>query len=612
MPFSGLDPSWKFGMNQAMAQGFSFGQEIIFTFGPYASIYTKMYHPATDFMMMSGSLYLALSYWICLIFLTKDVRWPWLLAFCTILVVMRYLPDTLLFSFPLLVGLASFKITSSQYKISVKSKATIFYFALLFAPFGLLPLIKGPLIILCGTIVFLSGAFFIANKHRVLAITCLISPTVSMMLFWLAAGQAVISLPHYFIAMIPIIFGYTEAMALQGSMSQVILYLFASAFLLFSIILQKPLSTTTKIFLFGIYFVFLFLSFKAGFVRHDGHAVISGSSILIAALSLSFIFNTRIIFFVIVFALIAGGYAVNRYHTTSIRQMANDYKTIYLSAWNGFKNRIKYKSWPKSDFDAAVKSLKYQAAFPVLLGTTDIYSYNQSYLISSGNIWSPRPILQSYSVYTPLLAEENKKHLLGVKAPSNIIFKVEPIDGRIPSIEDGASWPVLLANYQPIQVVNDFLLLRKKENSSEIVESLKLKSEKYFFGENVDLPFSDYPIFIYLDIRKTFFGRLASILFKSGQLQITLELKNGTKRQYRMIADMAKSGFLISPLIENTAEFGMLYNKRGYLNGKLVKSFAITPRGGKTLTWDNEYTVIFSHIKVNPLNNLPKLYKFNE
>lgn len=67
MPGTGLDPSWQFGINQAMAQGLSFGKEIIYSFGPYASIYTRLFHPSTDFMMLSGSLYLALSYWACLV-----------------------------------------------------------------------------------------------------------------------------------------------------------------------------------------------------------------------------------------------------------------------------------------------------------------------------------------------------------------------------------------------------------------------------------------------------------------------------------------------------------------------------------------------------------------
>src|SRR6476469_6515006 len=74
MPEDGLDASWMFGMNQAVAQGLAIRRDIIFTFGPYASIYTQAYHPATDYMMMFGSLYLALSYWFALVLLSINSR----------------------------------------------------------------------------------------------------------------------------------------------------------------------------------------------------------------------------------------------------------------------------------------------------------------------------------------------------------------------------------------------------------------------------------------------------------------------------------------------------------------------------------------------------------
>ena len=58
MPLSGVDPSWIFSMNESIRQNLSIGKEIVFTYGPYASIYTRAYHPATDCLMMFGSFIL--------------------------------------------------------------------------------------------------------------------------------------------------------------------------------------------------------------------------------------------------------------------------------------------------------------------------------------------------------------------------------------------------------------------------------------------------------------------------------------------------------------------------------------------------------------------------
>lgn len=238
--------------------------------------------------------------------------------------------------------------------------------------------------------------------------------------------------------------------------------------------------------------------------------------------------------------------------------------------------------------------LREQAGFPILQGTTDIYSYNQTYLISSQNIWSPRPIFQSYSVFNQDLAEDNKKHLQGKHRPDNIIFKIEPIDQRIPSLEDGASWPLLLTNYQPDHSTNDFLFLHKKENPRQTNLTLS-KRESHVLGEQVDIPEKQL-LFAKIELKPTVLGTLATILFKPQQLQITLKLNNGTTKQYRLVANMAKSTFLLSPLIEDTLEFSLLYKKNNELNAKKVKSMVIATSQRNNWHWNNTYTIDFKHI----------------
>ncbi len=591
-------------MNQAAAQGLAFGKDIIFTFGPYASIYTRCYHPSTDMLMVCGTLYLALSYWACLVVLMRGVQWRWVLAVCAILAGLRYTKDPLLLSLPLLAGLLSFKLIHSEEARPVKSQSAAWHVALLFAPLGLLPLVKGSLLILCAAVAVLCCAFFLANKQRLPGIMCLLSPVASMLFFWIVSGQPLAALPSYFMGMAPIISGYTEAMAVDGNVYEIALYLAASAFVLLEIFIQNEPTPSAKIFLFCIYFVFLFISFKAGFVRHDSHAMNSAGSILLAGILLPFVIKTRLTLPIIFLIVVTWAYIDSHYLKTSIETVANNTRMTYSSMWRGVTHRLRDKNWPKVEFDAALNFIRQQAAFPVLQGTADIYSYNQAYLVASGNAWLPRPILQSYSAYTPVLAEKNRQHLLGDKAPDNVIFRVEPIDGRIPSSEDGASWPVLLLKYQPTRMENDFLFLQKATGGSEAVEPLQIKSEKHSFGESVAVPRQNQPVFAQVEIKPTLLGRVAGILFKPSQLQITLDLENGTKKSYRIIANMSKSGFIVSPLIENTSGFLMLYGKQGLWDGKRVKSMGIAPRDGKSLLWQDEYSVTFSQVKTSGQSNI--------
>jgi hypothetical protein len=55
-PDRNFDASWAYALNEAVVQHLIFGRDIVLTFGPLASIYTGMYHPATDWIMLLGSV----------------------------------------------------------------------------------------------------------------------------------------------------------------------------------------------------------------------------------------------------------------------------------------------------------------------------------------------------------------------------------------------------------------------------------------------------------------------------------------------------------------------------------------------------------------------------
>jgi len=55
-PGAGVELSWEYASNEAVARHLVFGRDIVFTIGPLASILTRMYHPATDWIMLFGAL----------------------------------------------------------------------------------------------------------------------------------------------------------------------------------------------------------------------------------------------------------------------------------------------------------------------------------------------------------------------------------------------------------------------------------------------------------------------------------------------------------------------------------------------------------------------------
>lgn len=585
MPAPGLDSSWALGLNQAVAQGLAFGKDIIFTLGPYSSVYTKAYHPATDALMLGGSFYLVISYWLNLVFLMRNAQWRWIVAFAVLIFGMIYARDSLFFSYPLLAGLNCCKALSDG---GINRKPSLLFMMIILTPFGLLALIKGSLFILSAAVAGLVALLFLSVKERKPAVFCLLIPLISMVFFWVVAGQSPVYLPAYIHTTLALASGFSEAMSLEGNNSEIIAYLIASAAILFYIGQQRQTPASFKWFVLTFFTLFLFLSFKAGFTRHFGHSFITGTSILIAALILPFLFKSRLLLPVIILSLYTATY-IDGQHTQI--SLLNNFTSTYSSSWHGLTSRLDDRDWARKNYEFTMDYLSNLASFPALKGSTDIYSYEQSYLIAAHMNWAPRPIFQSYSVFTADMAEKNKNHLLNKNKPDHIIFKLQAIDERIPSLDDGASWPELLNYYQPVDLAGDFLILDKKANQNQPPFMTLLHSETHSFGEEVTLPASKSPLFVKIIIKPTFWGLIANFLFKAEPLHINVALHNGSSRHYRLIAQMAKSGFLLSPLIEDTAEFGLLYSRNTFLDNKQVKSISIGSIQNDTRQWHHQYVI---------------------
>ncbi|MFA6301600.1 MAG: hypothetical protein WC627_00510 [Legionella sp.] len=592
LPTTSLDGSWAFGLNQAVAQGLAFGRDIIFTLGPYAAIYTKCYHPATELMMLAGSLYLACSYWFCLRYLLKNVSWIWGLGYILVLVAMVCSSDSLFFSYALIAGLASCKIVFDE---SFTNKNYL-RLVLFFAPFGLLALIKGTFLIECFSTMLICSLFFIADKKYFAAFLSWTFVLISTCIFWLACGQSLIDLPSYLSVTITMAASFSQAMSDDFSYLEMALYGFNSLLLLLvvggvghsslqSLSLAQcrkmtvPNSLLRYAFLI-LYAVFLFISFKSGFTRHYGHAVIAATSLLFAALILPFCIKSRLILPLMIYTL-GTSYFIESQNSISflVNAPAN-----YSSFWHGMTHWFKDPLWMQRDYQLALGYLKNQANIPLLPGTTDIYSANQTHLIASGNAWSPRPIFQSYSVFTAAFAQANRRHLETKQGPDSIFFNLQAIDNRFPSLEDGASWPILLNHYHIAKIYDQFLLLQK--NNSARVRQKKLIKEHHVLGEIVQLPVNNSLVFVSMDITPNVFGTIASILLAPATLAINLELSNGTKTSYKLIPSMARSKFLLSPLVENTQDFALLFHETS-LSSKRVISFSISTLGG--WQWVDDY-----------------------
>ena len=625
MPQSGIDQSWMFAMNEAVAKNLQIGKDIIFTFGPYASIYSQSYHPASDNLMVYGSLFLGLCYALTFLYLGRK-RVGRTVVYFIFMACYYFSRDVLFYTYPLILaaGTVIFIQDSREKKNPILNIWQIGLILIAIAPIGMLPLIKGSHILAYLTAVAISLYLFY-NRHFKAALIALIGPIIFTVIFWVISGQAIQTLPDYFRNMVPVISGYTEAMAVQGSIIQTSAYLFAAAILILALLFTSDIQRPEKFFLGVCCLLFLFFVFKLGVVRPGGPRAVLGPSIVFAAVILGFIFRNKILnglLYMVIIVLIFNAVRIDqdlrkelqsalRHSSVETNKEYKDFvfvangiigsftriictnvRNTYANIWDGLVYRLLERKHFQSSFDQSLSVIKKEYSLPVLDGTTDIYSYGQSFLLATKNTWNPRPIIQSYSAYTKELAQINEHHIRATKAPDNILFCLQTIDERFPALDDGLSWPALFDNYSLTKIDNELAFFQKKHTIKAASSFDRINSGIYKTGEVVPLPKTRIPIFAEIDLKMTLLGKLLSIVFKPSQLNLTLNLKDGKSVNYRVLSNMMQCGFFISPLVQNTKEFVFLATgNQDYLSNSVVESLIIKPTFGSNLIWEKTYSI---------------------
>jgi hypothetical protein len=646
MPQTGLDQSWIFAANEAVSRHLRFGTDFIFTVGPYASVYTRAFHPATDRLMVLGSLLIGASYVIALLYLARGRKAPIIIILMLFCAAFQSV-DALLLSYPFMLVLCALKFVNAQ---AIEQQASlgwrrVLLIAVSFSALGMLPLTKGSLLVPAGSSAVMLGWLLLSHFPIKQALPLVLIPFASSVFFWIVAGQSLADIPAFLHGTMLLSAGYTEAMSLPPFIDWrpravgyvfLLVYVFASAVIAWSIFRSTRFNVGSKWLLGFLSALFLFVAFKQGYVR-TGHEPIAFDFLFICTAMICLVQADRLLFgsLVLVFGVVLAIYVrQDPVLTDEVRQTFGVGTTAsengqlhkilsfiskrmpgvcarltYESAWNtystavqGLRLRLTDSKNLQERFAAALAQMRIEYSVPALQGTADVYTNEQSVLLASGNRWNPRPIIQSYAAYTPELARINEQHLRTANAPDWVLLDLiganklnDPngligIDGRLPSLDDGPSWPALLENYTFSSFDGQFVFLRRNPEikTRSTLEMIYTATQRV--GEKVVLPQTQGPLFAEIDLRPTLFGKALIALFQPPTLNIELNLRNGATKSYRVIASMMATGFIVSPLVANTSEFALLAaGDRRFQDAGQVASISIVPSYGNSLFWSGTY-----------------------
>jgi hypothetical protein len=601
-PANTLDSGWMFALNDAIAHGRVFGRDIVFTFGPYGSLFTAQYNPATDRQMLWSGVLVASGFAASLICLTQGKQRLIALAFAFFLILLPR--DTQFFAVPflMLMLLCRVMLPADHPSFVAPTLGVKITLALTVIVLSLLPLVKGTFGMAAGAVMLLGCLLLALRGHLMLAAAGLAAFVASMLALWGLAPQPLAALPQFFLKQRPVISGYSAAMGVHGPAWQI--GVFAGCCLLLALLTGRPLlrSGAPGRVLFAGTALLLFLAFKEGFIRDDDHVFTAAAMLGVTGWG---ILLDRVGWVPVLCLAIgmSGRSAIDASQgglSPAIIKYVFEART--LETLDGLRVRLIEPARLQHNYTTALASIRAEVKLPRLQGTTDIYSADQSALLAAGLDYDPRPIPQSYSAYTLVLERENADHLTGATAPTNILFAVQPIDNRFPALEDGLSWPLLLTRYDITGLNDGFAILQKNTTRPPVnpFAGSPAIAGTFRLGQTVKLPANMPLVWAKIDLRPSLAGKLNSFLFKPPRLDITYRFANGSAETFRYIAAMGAAGFIAAPLVQNATDFAALALpiNANYFAGNPPTSLSIDADYGAGWLWRSSFKVSFRALQI--------------
>jgi hypothetical protein len=587
------DASWCAVLEYAHQHGLQFGTDISFTYGPLGFLATPYLFSTAAGPRFAMDLSLALLTALSVCLIARRLRIPWAIALIAIYLLLGaniYPRTDLLLELNLLCwGILCIVAAGRTLVIYGLTLAGVAVFA---------SLVKITLLIMAIMTIAVVSCDLLLRNYRRLSLGLVGLFLGGFVVAWMGAGQNALHLGVFLRRALITSVGYNNAMAYEGSVvlrgRAILTGILAAA----TIITARHGSPGARFFGFKQFFLggwlfgLLFLVWKHGFVRTDlyhagfffGFAPIlalawgplgAGNSdrsappmdseasrgvlpVLKLILSSSFlawafaVSCTLVALFAIQTMILPGDWQ------SSLAQP-------FLAIRANISNLLKPAAY-QQQIGAAVESEKQRSQLPLLhdqiaQSSVDMFGCEQLAVLANRLNYLPRPVFQSYAAYSPPLMQWNQTFYQSGKVPEFVIFRLLPMDRKLPTLEDALVLRHLLINYELVASEAPFLLLEAKHSEPP---KLKLLQEATISpGQPIQLSgYGTTNLWLELELKPTLLGRVREFLYQPAKSRLVVSWSSSDKqltRRFRAPAPMLAAGFLLSPLMLNTDDVRALY-----------------------------------------------------
>jgi len=503
----GLDPSWHLALHIGTLQNFVWGTDIIWPNGPLGyllfplNIDNELWTQSFFYWVIMHSLFfLTLNFF--LLKTESPLRNAIIFGFFWV-IFMNFQPIYLPFFGILLGFFLYFQYNNKKILLIPLAVSTAF-----------LLYVKLDLGIGTFSILLLSCFYLLIKKQWKEPIILISIYFISVFFIWINTGSSFDNFQNYIFTSLDIASGYPLAMSYDVMPGIFILMPISAGLVIFFWILEYKKNSKESLKFLFISPVIVFFFFKIGYVRDDsGHMMhffllISGFFLILTFLNknesgklLKFFTYGLVILFIFVGSMtLYEGRIIQQNDSLEIESVSRTFeklishytkthltnlpqKTDFLVNDDSFSPiREEQKENIKKAYPLSQKTLEVLNDH-----TIDVVPWDVAMAYAYGLNYHPRPVFQSYSVYTANLDKINAEFYEKDTAPKFVLYETKTIDNRFPLFEEPATLRSLICNYHFLEQDGSILILERNDKNVCTDEKV-ISNHEIVFDQQILVP----------------------------------------------------------------------------------------------------------------------------
>lgn len=599
MPSLGLDSAWQMALGRFFADGRQFGTEVVFTYGPLGWTMGNMYWGGQWGALIAWHAAFALA--MAALVTWNAFRLPlfrrgvFLLFFIALGLRHEDIQQQIA------IALCGFELIRRADR--PWQRTSLAFLALL----AVLSLVKFTNLVLAAVLIGLASAQPLLRRQWRAALPAPAAFAGMLLGGWLLCGQNPLNLPAYLRNSWEISSGYQDAMGWSCPSLQ-LYHGLAVAATLVAYLVVNALTDRDRVrglILATAAAAYLFLNWKHGFIRADGHQLVFYFAVLALVAGAPRLLDDgpRWRWFKQGLLILAAALALRGAELATPGLTGGALATL-KDRMLRLADLAAHPGTARARYDGSLAAVRQQVPLPLVhqvVGdrSLDLLGFEQDVVTIHGFNHTPRPVFQSYSAYTPRLARLNREFFESDRAPEFVLFKLQTIDGRLETMDDSPVIDLLPQRYRYLFTERGFTLWQRKPGAAEpLTAPSPVRTVTVRLGESVGLAdLREQRVWARIEYRLNLLGRLRRFFFKPPPMRLVVTEESGATAGFRLPGPLGEAGFLLNPLIRDTSEFLRAANGEP---GRRIISFVVEPAPQDRDCFHEEVTVTLATVPALP------------